>query len=173
MHETAQDLVDLQTLLDSSYEAAGPHIRDVITPARRMDARQVCDALVGMNLLTLATSTADGRPLAGPVDAFFFRGSYWFGSASHSMRMRHITRRPHVSAVYLPGEHLSVTIHGRAYPAADADPGMFAGFQRVCVSHYGDSWFEWAAEASYAYILADKMFTFWMPETLPSLTTDD
>jgi Pyridoxamine 5'-phosphate oxidase len=165
MRETRQDLSDLQALLDTSYDNAGSHLKGVITPDRRMDANQVCDALVGMKLLTLATVTADGRPLAGAVDSFFYRGHFWFGSSNRAIRMKHIAGRPHVSAVYLPGEHLSVTVHGRAHPSTSANGASLAGFQRLCVEHYGKDWLDWAADASYAYIVPDTMFTFWMPET--------
>jgi Pyridoxamine 5'-phosphate oxidase len=166
VRETAQDLITLQDLLDRSYDGAGPHIRDVITAERRLAASQVCDALTGMNLLTLATSTVDGRPLTGAVDAFFYRGSYWFGSSPQAVRTRHIDKRPHVSAVYLPGEHLSVTVHGRAYPSSTADADVAAGFREVCIEHYGDVWLEWESDAAYAYILADKMFTFSLPNSI-------
>lgn len=79
MCETEQDLVELQELLDRSYRRAGRHLRDVITQERRLTAEQVRKQLTGLRLLTLATSTGDGHPLAGAVDAFFYRGSFWFG----------------------------------------------------------------------------------------------
>ena len=43
-----------------------------------------------MRLLALATVTADGRPIVGPVDGIFYRGAFWFGSAPDSVRFRHI-----------------------------------------------------------------------------------
>jgi len=67
-----------------------------------------------MRLLTLATVTADGRPIAGPVDGIFLRGAFHFGSAPDSVRFRHIGARPQVSATHLPGEQLAVTVRGRA-----------------------------------------------------------
>jgi len=76
MHETAEDLVALQALLDRSYERAGEHFRRVTTPERRLDAAQVVERLRGMTLLVLATVTTDGRPLNGPVDGVFYRGSF-------------------------------------------------------------------------------------------------
>ena len=67
-----------------------------------------------MCLLVLATATADGRPLAGPVDGYFLHGTFWFSSGTRSVRMRHLAARPAVSATHLPGEELAVTVHGRA-----------------------------------------------------------
>lgn len=116
MHETPADLAALQDLLDRSYAIAGPHLLRIITPERRLSAGQVADRLTGMRLLALATVTADGRPIVGPVDGIFFRGAFYFGSSPDSVRFRHIRNRPQVSATHLPGEDLAVTVHGRAVP---------------------------------------------------------
>src|SRR6266576_1706511 len=116
MHETPDDLAALQDLLDRSYALAGPHLRRIITPERRLTAEQVSERLAGMRLLALATSTSDGRPIVGPVDGIFFRGAFHFGSAPDSLRFRHIRARPHVSATHTRGEELAVTVHGCAVP---------------------------------------------------------
>ncbi|MGH3609497.1 MAG: pyridoxamine 5'-phosphate oxidase family protein, partial [Pseudonocardiaceae bacterium] len=110
MHETPDDLAALQDMLDRSYATAGRHLRSIITPERRLTAGQVADRLTGMCLLALATVTADGRPIVGPVDGIFFRGAFHFGSAPDSVRFRHIGKRPQVSATHLPGEELAVTV---------------------------------------------------------------
>ena len=124
-------MAELQALIDRSYEAAGPHLLRIHDPARRLSAEQVVQRLVGMRLLVLATVTADHRPLAGPVDGIFHRGSFHFGSAPDSVRFRHIRARPHVSATHLPGEELAVTVHGRAIPVDVAAPSTRA-FARPC-----------------------------------------
>ena len=67
-----------------------------------------------MRLLTVATVTAGGCPLAGPVDRYFLHGSFYFSSGRNSVRMRLLAARPAVSATHLPGEELAVTVHGRA-----------------------------------------------------------
>jgi hypothetical protein len=165
VHETAEDLARLQTLLDSSYELAGPHLRDVITPERRLTAEQLCERLQGMCLLTLATVTADARPVNGPVDGFFYRGEWYFGSADASVRFRHIRRRPQVSATYIPGEELSVTTHGRAVEidVATHDGG---GLRRTLLAYYGQRFGEGANAifdgpgVAYARITAERMYTF-------------
>ena len=114
MHETPADLSTLQALLDGSYAAAGAHLLSIHTPDRRLDAAQVAERLDGMCLLVLATVTADGRPIGGPVDGIFYRGSFHFGSGPDSIRFRHIRARPWVTATHLPREELAVTVHGRA-----------------------------------------------------------
>ena len=55
---------------------------------------QVCQLLQGLRLLVVATVTADGRPLAGPVDGYFLHGSFYFSSGRNSVRMRHLAVRP-------------------------------------------------------------------------------
>src|SRR3977135_2615736 len=114
MHETAADIAALQELLDRSYAAAGAHLLSIHTPERRLGAEQVVECLTGMCLLALATVTADGRPVVGPVDGIFFRGAFHFGSAPDSVRFRHIRSRPPVSATPLPGAGVGAPAPGGA-----------------------------------------------------------
>jgi nitroimidazol reductase NimA-like FMN-containing flavoprotein (pyridoxamine 5'-phosphate oxidase superfamily) len=167
MHETPADLEELQRLLEASYETAGPHLREVITPERRLSATQVAETLTGMRLLVLAPVTKDGRPIAGPVDSIFYRGHFYFGSSPESVRFRHIARRPWVSATHLPGEELSVTVHGRATPIDVKSPEQGEVRQAlldVYVPLYGESWAAFLDSGPvYARIDARRMFTFHMP----------
>ena len=165
MHETAEDLAALQELLDRSYEAAGAHLRRIITPERRLSAQQVSERLQGMCLLALATVTSDGRPIVGPVDGIFFRGAFHFGSAPDSVRFRHIGERPQVSATHLPGEELAVTVHGRAELIdINTDPfrqTLLDVYRPLYGSEYETNVVDGGAQ--YARIEADRMFTFHMP----------
>jgi nitroimidazol reductase NimA-like FMN-containing flavoprotein (pyridoxamine 5'-phosphate oxidase superfamily) len=165
MHETPQDLAALQDLLDRSYEAAGPHMLRIHTPERRLSAAQLSERLTGMRLLALATVTADGRPIVGPVDGIFLRGAFHFGSAPDSVRFRHIRKRPQVSATHLPGEELAVTVHGRA---SVVDVGAEEGallrqtLLDIYLPRYGESWLEILEGGVFARIDAERMFTFHM-----------
>lgn len=166
MHETSTDLAHLQELLDRSTATAGSHLRSIITDERRLSAPEVCARLTGMSLLALATVTADCRPLVGAVDGIFHRGSFYFGSSPDSIRFRHLRQRPQVSATHLPGEHLAVTVHGRAVPVDVGDPAN-GEFRRtlleVYVPRYGPEWESFLDSGPvYARIDADRMFTFWM-----------
>ena len=165
MHETPDDLAALQKLLDESYERSGAHLQRIISPERRLSAEQVSERLTGMCLLALATATADGRPIVGPVDGIFYRGAFHFGSAPDSVRFRHIYKRPHVSATHLPGEELAVTVHGRAVPIDIATDPFRQALLDVYVPRYGPEWEHTflARGPQYARIEADRMFTFHMP----------
>ena len=68
MDETDGDLAHLQDLLDLGAEQAGGHLKEIVTPERRLTAAHVSGRPTGMRLLALATVTADGRPSVGPVD---------------------------------------------------------------------------------------------------------
>jgi nitroimidazol reductase NimA-like FMN-containing flavoprotein (pyridoxamine 5'-phosphate oxidase superfamily) len=166
MHETSADLAAIQALLDRSMDSAGTHLSSIITPDRRLTAEQLCARLTGMSLLALATATSDGRPLVGPVDGIFHRGSFHFGSSPDSVRFRHIRRNPHVSATHLPGEELAVTVHGRAVPV-DLHSAEGAGLREtlleVYVPRYGSGWESFLDSGPlYARIEATRMFTFHM-----------
>jgi len=167
MHESPADLAALQDLLDNSYASAGAHLLSIHTPERRLSAGEVAQRLTGMCLLSLATVTADCRPVAGPVDGVFYRGAFHFGSSPDSLRFRHIRARPQVSATHLPGEELAVTVHGRAVPidvAGEQNVGFRGTLLEIYVPRYGPRWEEFLDSGPvYARIDADRMFTFSMP----------
>ena len=165
MLETAEEIDRLQQLLDRSAAGAGPHLAGIITDERRLSAAQLAGRLQGMRLLVVATVTADGRPLAGPVDGYFLHGSFWFSSGRNSVRMRHLAARPAVSATHLPGEELAVTVHGRAelFDLRDPDHGEL---RQAMLDYYlpkqGPEFETWLdqLDAVGARIEAEKMFTF-------------
>jgi uncharacterized pyridoxamine 5'-phosphate oxidase family protein len=165
VYETAEEIDALQQLLDKSAEASGPHLRGIITEDRRLTADALCQLLPGMRLLAVATVTADGRPLVGPVDGYLLHGSFYFSSGRNSARMRHLTRRPAVSATHVPGEELAVTVHGRAELFDLGDPEG-ALLRQAMLDYYlprqGPEFETWLNEldAIGARIVADRMFTF-------------
>jgi uncharacterized pyridoxamine 5'-phosphate oxidase family protein len=163
VHENPEDLHALQELLDRSYAAAGRHLRGIITPGRRVGAEELAARLTGMRLLALATVTADGRPIVGPVDGIFHRGAFHFGSSVDSVRYRHIRARPQVSATHVPGEEFAVTVHGRAIPFDIGAPDGVE-FRRTLLEVYGGDFESFVASPNvfYARIEAERMFTFQM-----------
>ena len=161
MRETPEDLARVQKLLDASYATAGRHLLSIHTPDRRLSAARVAERLDGMCLLALATSTADGRPVVGPVDGIFYRGAFHFGSAPDSLRFRHIRARPQVSATHLPGEELAITVHGRA-EEIPVEGGFREALLEIYVPRYGESWEAEFLDSGpvYARIDAERMFAF-------------
>lgn len=177
MYESYEDLQALQDLLDRSHAVRGKHMWSIITDDRRLTAQQLSDRLTGMRLLSLATVTKDGRPRNAPVDGFFYRGAFWFGSSPSALRIRHIRQRPQVSVTYLEGEALGIVVHGRA-EVVDHETERFRGFARYATETYGEWWpkqmIAWREEfggpAPYAQINADRMFVFAMPAQPPPET---
>ena len=169
MFETPEELDNLQQLLDRSMAGAGEHLRGIITGERRLSAAELAGRLPGMRLLTVATVTADGRPLAGPVDGYFLHGTFWFSSARNSVRMRHLAARPAVSATHLPGEELAVTVHGRAELVELREPAG-AELRQAMLDWYvprqGPEFETWlnALDAVAARIEPEKIFTFAMKD---------
>jgi hypothetical protein len=165
MLETPEELDNLQRLLDRSMAGAGEHLRGIITGERRLSAAELAGRLPGMRLLVVATVTADGRPLAGPVDGYFLHGTFWFSSARNSVRMRHLAARPAVSATHLPGEELAVTVHGRAELVGLREPAG-AELRQAMLDWYvprqGPEFETWldALDAVAARIEPEKIFTF-------------
>lgn len=157
MHETPEDLQRLQTLLDASYEKAGEHLRSIVTPECRLNARDLCDELKGMRLLSLATVSSRCEPFVGAVDSFFYRGLFWFGSADNSLRFRHIRANSAVSATHTRGEELVVTVHGRAVEI-DKASGNYEGYKDVLRDAYGNDIDAFWESAPYAYIEPRALF---------------
>jgi nitroimidazol reductase NimA-like FMN-containing flavoprotein (pyridoxamine 5'-phosphate oxidase superfamily) len=178
VRETPADIAGLQELLDASHAQAGAHLKGIITPDRRLSAAQLAERLTGMRLLALATVTADGRPIVGPVDGIFYRGCFHFGTSPDAVRMRHIRSRPQVSATHLPGEELAVTVHGRAVPL-DIGAAEHAELREtvlgIYIPRYGEGWEAFLdSGVVYARIEPAKMFTFQMtPAPAPDASAPD
>jgi nitroimidazol reductase NimA-like FMN-containing flavoprotein (pyridoxamine 5'-phosphate oxidase superfamily) len=164
MHERPEDIAELQDVLDRSYAKAGDHLRAIQTPQRRLAAADLVERLQGMRLLVLATVSAAGRPVTGPVDGVFHRGSFYFGTSANSVRWRHLGRNPAVSATHLPSEDWAVVVHGVAVPVDTslAHPdGLRATLLEVYTPRYGPQWEEFLDSGPvYARIEAERMFAF-------------
>lgn len=163
MHETPGDLRALQHLLDESHAAAGDHLRSILQEERRLSAPDLAGLLTGVQVLTVATVTADGAPIVGAVDGLFYRGRFHFGSSPKSVRAGHLDRDPRVSAAHTRSEELAVIVHGRAHPidVFSADPPAFRDY---LIEVYPD-WEDWYADggARYWRIEPAKMFAARLP----------
>lgn len=170
MYESSEELDRLQRLMDASAAGAGTHLRSVITPERRLDAATLCAELGGMRLLSVATVTADGRPVSGPVDGYFLHGSFWFSTSRGSVRVRHLSRRPAISVTHVPDVHLAVSAHGTAtlldFPGPDT-----AELRQAMLDHYlplqGPEFQEWIDgmdDGVAVRVDADKLFVFHMAD---------
>lgn len=134
MYETPDDLRRLQALLDDSYARAGAHLRTIHTDDVRLTAPELTTRVRGMRVFVLATVSPSGRPFTGPVDTYLVNGRLHFGTSPDAVRARHLAGSTVVSATYVEGEGLVVTVHGRAVPvrATSGTP-----FGEAITSHHG------------------------------------
>ena len=144
MRESKAELVQLQSLLDSSHAGAGAHLRSIFDEEHRLSADALVDALDGVFEMHLATLAGDGAPLVAPIDGIFFAGKIWFGLPTESVRARLVSRDPRVSASYTR-ESLALIVHGRAQPeTAGARSEEFNALVReLYVAQYGPGWVKW------------------------------
>jgi uncharacterized pyridoxamine 5'-phosphate oxidase family protein len=158
MHETEQELAELQGLLDRSYESAGEHLKSVFTRQRRISAKELSELLPGVQVMSLATVTAKCEPRVAPVDGLFLGGRFWFGSSERSQRFRHIRARPAVSANVTRGEQFAVIVHGKAVEVDVSSPQQ-QRLRDYLHEVYGAEWDEWGLNAPHARIEPERMFT--------------
>jgi len=163
VHETSDDLLRLQALLDCSYDRAGEHLRSIWGPQCRLDALELSRELEGVQVLDLATVNPRAEPRVAPVDGLFYRGKFWFGSAENSIRFRNIRSNPSVSGAITRGsETFLVIVHGRALELDPRGPGAegFADYPRAV---YDFDWDEAHPQAPYARIEASTLLAFRRP----------
>jgi uncharacterized pyridoxamine 5'-phosphate oxidase family protein len=160
VYETEEDRRALQELLDASYARAGSHLRSIWGEETRLGADELSAELPGVQVLDLATVTPRGEPRVAPVDGFFFRGRFWFGSAESSLRFRNIRANPAVSAAITRGlETFLVIVHG---DAVETDPrgSEAGGFARYPREVYDFDWDAAFPNAPYARIEARTLLAF-------------
>jgi len=144
MHETPEDIRELQWLLDASIARSNPHLTGIVTPNRRLTAQQVATELAGMKVLVVATVTAKGEPRTSCVDGHFLRGKWLFSTSGMAYKARHLKARPALSATYADGERAAVFTHGQAeympsdHPEYEALDAYFEDYYGSAASSWGE-----------------------------------
>ena len=141
MHETAEDLSELQRVLDESIANSGEHLRSAFGQEGPPSAPRLAEALSGIFEMHLAVVTSSGAPLVAPIDGILYRGRVWVGIPARAVRARLIRNDPRVSASYNTAG-LAFIVHGRfKEPAAD-DPQR-RGFEALARTLYVEQYGEW------------------------------
>ena len=148
MLETADELDDLQRLLDMSHAGATGHLRSIVTDERRLSARDLAGLLSRMKVLTAANVTAIGEPRISALDGHFLHGTWTFSTSADSAKARQLAARPAVSVAHVDGEELAVFAHGRAEVLAPEEPLGVETFAHWA-AHYGSSPLEWGDVTMY------------------------
>jgi len=116
VRHTDQDLVELQKLLDRSAASAGSFLKQTFElPGHDLTAPQLTRYFEErVRAVAIATVTAKGEPRVSPVGAVFHRTKFHIPTAEHSMRVRHLRKRPAISLTHFELNVIAVILHGRA-----------------------------------------------------------
>jgi hypothetical protein len=145
MHETEDEVVRLQALLDASHARATDHLRDIIHGDRVLSARDLVALLTGMKVLSLATVTARGEPRVSAVDGHFLHGTWSFSTSGTAAKAAHLAARPATSVAHVDGEAMAVFSHGEALPMTPGHPRWDETIAHW-TAHYGGSPLEWGPD---------------------------
>jgi hypothetical protein len=162
--ETPGDIEALQELLDRSYGSAGKNLRDIHSQGRRLSAAELSDRLHGPRWLVVATVSSDCRPFTAQVDGTFYRGRFYFGvNDACSLKARHLTRNPAVSATHVPNDTWVVSVHGRAERvnvSREGEPGIHRVLIDTYRKRYGPEWTDevLTSDSIYLRIEPERMF---------------
>ena len=141
MFETDAEVHELQQLFDRTLRTANPHMRSIVTPERRLTARQVVTYLHGTKHVAFATVDED-EPRASPLDALFIRGRFTMSTGRRATKVRHLRSNPACSAVHMDGDRIAVVANGhvewieREHPDHDLIHGAWA-------DNYGSDPYTW------------------------------
>ena len=112
MFESEAEIAEMQRLFDDTLRRANPHMLSIVTPERRLSARQVAAFLQGTRHVALATVTAKGEPRVSPIDCLFIHGRFTMGTGGEAARLRHLRANPACSATYVEGDRVAVVVNG-------------------------------------------------------------
>ena len=114
MLETPAEIAELQRLFDATLGRANAHMLSIVTPDRRLSARQVVAYLRGTRHVAMATVTPRGEPRVSPLDALFIHGRFVMGTGGDAARLRNLRSNPACSTMYMEGERIAVVVNGTA-----------------------------------------------------------
>ena len=112
MFESEAEIAEMHRLFDDTLRRANPHMLSIVTPERRLSARQVAAFLQGTRHVALATVTAKGEPRVSPIDCLFIHGRFTMGTGGEAARLRHLRANPACSATYVEGDRVAVVVNG-------------------------------------------------------------
>ena len=159
MHKTADDVRNLQTLIDDSVESAGPFLRHSFDmPALTLSARQIIQRLDGSVTLALGTVTRDGRPRVAPVIALFYRGQFVIPTVRTALRTRHVQHNPEVSLSLYEGNDFAIIAHGQA-AVIDSDDQEFDDLVNLQIDVGAGDVRTWG-DAVFIGVDAERLYSF-------------
>jgi Pyridoxamine 5'-phosphate oxidase len=122
--ETKAELVELQRLLDASFERSGEQLRSVFNVSHRLTAGQL-SGFQGVRLVAIATVNSSGEPRAAPRSAAFIHGKFFLAANTESVMVRRLSNKPALGVTYFEN-HLLIVGHGTATPFRRGSSGFEA-----------------------------------------------
>src|SRR3954447_5438240 len=165
MHETPEELNELQALLDASLSRSTSHLRSIVAE-RTVTAEQLVQFLTGMCTLAISTVTAQCEPRISGADGHFLHGAWHFGTARSAAKARHLAVRPAASVAHMRGEDLGVFTHGTVEILNPEDAGPAVDWPDLLLyfkDFYGDNAFDWDNDVVY-YRLHPDWMTVYAPD---------
>src|SRR5688572_28573839 len=151
MYETEDDIRRLQQLLDRTLAAANPHLVSIVSPERRLTARQVVTYLQGTKHVAFATVNERGEPRVAPLDGVFVHGRFTVSTGARAARLKHLRANPACSAVHMDGDRVGIAAHGHARILEQGDEGV-EELDRVWTEIYRSSPFSWGEGVAFMLI---------------------
>ena len=112
MFETEAELQKLQAMFDAHLARANKHMTNIVTPERRLTARQVATYLQGTKHVAFATVTSKGEPRVSPLDSLFIHGRFTLSTGVEATKVAHLRRNPACSPVHVDGDRIAVAVNG-------------------------------------------------------------
>jgi Pyridoxamine 5'-phosphate oxidase len=112
MFETDAEIMALQAMFDAHLAGANQHMRNIVTPERRLTARQVVTYLQGTKHVAFANVTRRGEPRVSPLDALFIHGRFTLSTSLEATKVGQLRRDPSCSAVHMDGDRIAVAVNG-------------------------------------------------------------
>ncbi len=167
MYETDDDIRRLQELLDRTLARANPHLTSIVSPERRLTARQVAGYLQGTKHVAFATVNERGEPRVAPLDGVFVRGRFTVSTGARAARLRHLRANPACSAVHMDADRVGITVHGHTRILEEGDEEVGA-LDRVWTEIYGSSPFSWGKGVAFMVVEPSSMWAYaFHPEEFP------
>lgn len=113
MFETDAELAELDALFEAHMARANPHMTGIVTPERRLNARQVTRYLQGTKHVAFATVTSRGEPRVSPLDSLFIHGRFTLSTGGRATKVAYLRRNLACSAVHMDGDRIAVAVNGQ------------------------------------------------------------
>ncbi|MBI2780509.1 MAG: pyridoxamine 5'-phosphate oxidase family protein [Chloroflexi bacterium] len=167
MFETEAELVELQAMFDAHLAHANPHMQGIVTPERRLTARQVARYLIGTKHVAFATVTSRGEPRASPLDMLFVHGRFTMGTGEGATKIRHLRANPACSAVHVDGDRIAVVVNGTV-EWITRDHADHDEIHRIWSETYGSDPYSWGEGVVFFRIRPASMWAYaFHPEEFP------